>query len=190
MVDSSPTPPHHHFDLDSGTPSSTFCSLLRPRDMFGRRGHRLISVVEMRPWWSLRPRSSSAFVVRSSLSGGVVRVAEPCARTPASPSPFWEGALACHLESALRLGDERRVPPFAGPVFSGGAPRGKNSGLFHFYAHFSRAAASRHAPRKRALHVSALWSVLGSVFHVGRRAACALVLHCSQPLGHTACQAC
>ena len=72
----------------------------------------------------------------------------------------------------------------------GGAPQGKSSGLFHFYAHFSRAAASRHAPRKRALHVSALWSVLGSVFHVGCRAACALVLHCSQPLGHTACQAC
>ena len=24
----------------------------------------------------------------------------------------------------------------------------------------------------------------------GRRTACALVLHCSQPLGHTACQAC
>ena len=35
------------------------------------------------------------------------------------------------------------------------APRGKNSGFIHFYAHFSRAAASRHAPRKRALHVSA-----------------------------------
>ena len=79
-------------------------------------------------------------------------------------------------------------------VLAGGAggrsPLGKNSGIFHFYTHFSRAAASRHAPRKRALHVSALWSVLGSVFHVGRRAACALVLHCSQPLGHTACQAC
>ena len=75
-------------------------------------------------------------------------------------------------------------------VLAGGAggrsPLGKNSGLFHFYTHFSRAAASRHAPRKRALHVSALWSV----FHVGRLAACALVLHCSQPLGHTACQAC
>ena len=45
-------------------------------------------------------------------------------------------------------------------------------------------------PAQATLHVSALWSVLGSVFHVGRRAACALVLHCSQPLGHTACQAC
>ena len=31
----------------------------------------------------------------------------------------------------------------------GGAPRGENSGFFYFYAHFSRAAASRHAPRKR-----------------------------------------
>ena len=127
MVDSSRTLlRRHHFDLDSGTPSSTFCSLLRPRDVFGRRGHRLISVVEMRPWWSLRPRSSSAFVVRLSLSGGVVRVAEPCARTPASPSPFWEGALACHLESALRLGDERRVPPFAGAV---SAPKGSETTL-------------------------------------------------------------
>ena len=116
-----PSVRRHHFDLDSGRPSSTFCSLLRPRDVFGRRGHRLISVVEMRPWWSLRPRSSRTFVVRSSLSGGVVRVAEPCARTPASPSPFWEGALACHLESALRLGDERRVPPFAGAA---SAPKG------------------------------------------------------------------
>ena len=53
-----------------------------------------------------------------------MRVAEPCARTPASPSPFWEGALACHLESALRLGDERRVPPFAGAV---SAPKGSET---------------------------------------------------------------
>ena len=72
----------------------------------------------------------------------------------------------------------------------GGATRRKNSGFFHFYAHFSRAAASRHAPRKRRFMCHPLWSVLGSVFHVGCRAACALVLHCSQPLGHTACQAC
>lgn len=38
-------------------------------------------------------------------------------------------------------------------VLAGGAgvrsPRGKKSGFFYFYAHFSRAAASRHAPRKR-----------------------------------------
>ena len=46
-------------------------------------------------------------------------------------------------------------PPGSGP--DGGVrpyrgaepPPGENSGFFHFYAHFSRAAASRHAPRKR-----------------------------------------
>jgi hypothetical protein len=56
-------------------------------------------------------------------------------------------------------------------------------------AFFTRGGVAAR-PAQATLHVSALWSVLGSVFHVGRRAACALVLHCSQPLGHTACQAC
>ena len=72
----------------------------------------------------------------------------------------------------------------------GGAPRRENSGFFLLLRAFFTRGGVAARPPQATLHVSALWSVLGRVFHVGRRAACALVLHCSQHLGHTACQAC
>ena len=83
-------------------------------------------------------------------------------------------------------------------VLAGGAggrspPGEKIADLFTFTRIFHgrrRRGTPRASERFMCQRLSAVERVLGSVFHVGRRAACALVLHCSQPLGHTACQAC
>ena len=72
------------------------------------------------------------------------------------------------------------------PGGSGGrSPRGSDFSTFMRFFH-----ARRRGGTPPASDASCVSAVERRVFHVGRRAACALVLHCSQHLGHTTCQAC